>query len=60
MNLRFHVGNFPRSLGPKPQEMLHQALLNLVGLVGAEHLTGFNLRCRFKSCHKRHCLKGLS
>lgn len=51
MNLRFHVGNFPRSLGPKPQEMLHQALLNLVGFVGAEHLTGFNLRCRFKSCH---------
>lgn len=50
MNLPFHGGNFHRSSSTKPQEMLHQALLNLVGLVGAEHLAGFNLRCRFKSC----------
>lgn len=34
MNLAFHVGNFHRSLWPKPQEVLSQVLLNLVEFVG--------------------------
>lgn len=42
MNLAFHVGNLHRSLWRKPQEVLCQVLLNLVGFVGTQHLTGFN------------------
>lgn len=42
MNLAFHVGNLHRSLCPKLQEMLCQVLLNLVGFVDTQHLTGFN------------------
>jgi len=42
MNLTFLVGNFCRSLWPKPQEVLCQLLLNLVEFVGTWHLAGFD------------------
>lgn len=50
MNSAFHVGNFHRSLWPKPQEVQHQVVLSPVEFVGAQRLAGFNLQCRVKSC----------